>query len=67
MHLLEVDHDPPQPGLLQDVLGVGGRAEHLGYDKHQRGAGETGGSRNGARSKTVLRIRCILLDQELHQ
>ncbi|GAA2888774.1 hypothetical protein GCM10020220_093700 [Nonomuraea rubra] len=33
---------------------VGEITDHLGYDKHQRGAGETGNSRNGARSRTVV-------------
>ena len=32
----EIDARPPQPGLLQDVLGVGGRAEHLVGDGEQQ-------------------------------
>jgi hypothetical protein len=29
---------PPQPGLLHDVLGVGGRAEHLAGDGEEQAA-----------------------------
>ncbi|MET7339668.1 IS256 family transposase [Nonomuraea sp. NPDC005650] len=40
--------------VLESAL-EGEITDHLGYDKHERGAGtETGNSRNGARSKTVL-------------
>jgi transposase-like protein len=39
--------------VLESAL-EGEITDHLGYDKHQRGAGETGNSRNGARSKTVI-------------
>jgi hypothetical protein len=35
-HLAEVDARPPQPGLLQDVFGVGRRAEHLVGDGEQQ-------------------------------
>jgi hypothetical protein len=39
--------------VLESAL-EGEITDHLGYDKHQRGASETGNSRNGARSKTVI-------------
>ncbi|SEK22050.1 Transposase, Mutator family [Nonomuraea pusilla] len=39
--------------VLESAL-EGEITDHLGYDKHQRGGGETGNSRNGSRSKTVL-------------
>ena len=35
-HGVEIDARPPQPGLLQDVLRVGGRAEHLVGDGEQQ-------------------------------
>ena len=42
-HLLQVDLDPPQPGLLQDVLGVGRRSEHLvGDGEEQVAVGDEG-------------------------
>jgi hypothetical protein len=31
-----IDADPPQPGLLHDVFGVGGHAEHLVGDGEQQ-------------------------------
>ena len=37
-HLGVVDVRPPQPGLLDDVLGVGGRAEHLVGDGEEQAA-----------------------------
>src|ERR687898_2921710 len=37
-HLVAVDIGPPQPGLLDHVLGVGGRAEHLVSDGEQQAA-----------------------------
>src|SRR5262249_5037149 len=41
MHDVEVDARPPQPGLLQDVLRVGGRAEYLvGDGEEQVAVGE---------------------------
>jgi putative transposase len=39
--------------VLESAL-EGEITDHLGYDKHERGASETGNSRNGARSKTVI-------------
>ncbi|GIH97937.1 IS256 family transposase [Planobispora siamensis] len=39
--------------VLESAL-EGEITDHLGYDKHQRGGGETTNSRNGARSKTVI-------------
>ena len=44
-------------GLTKDVLEAGLEAEmseHLGYDKHDPAGDNTGNSRNGTRSKTVL-------------
>ncbi len=44
-------------GLTKDVLEAGLEAEmseHLGYDKHEPAGNNTGNSRNGTRSKTVL-------------
>jgi len=44
-------------GLTKDVLEAGLEAEmseHLGYDKHEPAGNNTGNSRNGIRSKTVL-------------
>ena len=35
-HLRQVDLDPPQPGLLEDVLGVGRRSEHLVGDGEEQ-------------------------------
>ena len=37
-HLGVVDVGPPQPCLLDDVLGVGGRPEHLVGDGEQQAA-----------------------------
>ncbi len=37
-HLRVVDVGPPEPGLLQYVLGVGRRAEHLVGDREQEAA-----------------------------
>ncbi|MBB5775036.1 hypothetical protein HD596_001792 [Nonomuraea jabiensis] len=39
--------------VLESAL-EGEITDHLGYDKHERGGSETGNSRNGARSKTVI-------------
>jgi transposase-like protein len=39
--------------VLESAL-EGEITDHLGYDKHERSGGETGNSRNGSRSKTVI-------------
>src|SRR5689334_847029 len=39
--------------VLESAL-EGEITDHLGYDKHERSGSETGNTRNGARSKTVL-------------
>ncbi|MFI0421710.1 IS256 family transposase [Spongiactinospora sp. 9N601] len=39
--------------VLESAL-EGEITDHLGYDKHERGGGETGNTRNGSRSKTVI-------------
>ncbi|MEU0487477.1 IS256 family transposase [Streptosporangium sp. NPDC006013] len=39
--------------VLESAL-EGEITDHLGYDKHERTAGQTGNSRNGTRSKTVI-------------
>ncbi|SPL97734.1 Mobile element protein [[Actinomadura] parvosata subsp. kistnae] len=39
--------------VLESAL-EGEITDHLGYDKHERGASETGNNRNGSRSKTVI-------------
>ncbi|PZG24670.1 IS256 family transposase [Spongiactinospora gelatinilytica] len=39
--------------VLESAL-EGEITDHLGYDEHERGGGETGNTRNGSRSKTVI-------------
>lgn len=39
--------------MLESAL-EGEITDHLGYDKHERNGGETGNTRNGSRSKTVI-------------
>jgi transposase-like protein len=39
--------------VLESAL-EGEITDHLGYDKHERGASQTGNSRNGTRAKTVI-------------
>jgi putative transposase len=39
--------------VLESAL-EGEITDHLGYDKHERNGGETGNTRNGSRSKTVI-------------
>ncbi|MFI7706563.1 transposase, partial [Nonomuraea sp. NPDC049480] len=39
--------------VLESAL-EGEITDHLGYDKHERAGSETGNSRNGTRSKTVI-------------
>jgi hypothetical protein len=57
---VEVDADPPHPGLLQDVLRVGGRAEHLVGDGEQQvvvGEERLGGGVHG--TATSERLGCV--------
>src|SRR3954452_22751741 len=39
--------------VLESAL-EGEITDHLGYDKHERGASQTGNARNGTRTKTVI-------------
>ncbi|GAB2483809.1 hypothetical protein GCM10027187_59240 [Streptosporangium sandarakinum] len=39
--------------MLESAL-EGEITDHLGYDRHERNGGETGNTRNGSRSKTVI-------------
>ena len=58
-HGAEIDARPPQPGLLQDVLGVGGRAEHLVGDGEQQvavGDERLGGGVRAAVSEQAARL-----------
>jgi hypothetical protein len=69
-HLRTVDLDPPQPGLLQDVLGVGRRSQHLVRHREQQiavGEERLGRRVDGVVTHTLASSSCCRLSFLSHR
>ena len=60
-HHAEIDARPPQPGLLEDVLRVGGRAEHLVGDREQQVAVGNERLRGGVRMIVAAAVPRVMV------